>query len=109
MTLTHEYHHRQTHTAPDPRIASSFPTVLLYVIDTPRSANPSTFVSNMLYLCRCTCTPPYLATADLIDACSVFYRAQLPLVVCFNKVDVLSHDFAVGVMPHMTWRDVDDA
>lgn len=61
-------------------LSSTFPTVLLYVIDTPRSSNPSTFVSNMLYLC------------------SVFYRAQLPLVVCFNKVDVQSHDFAVEWM-----------
>jgi len=29
-------------------IASSFPTVLLYVVDTPRATKPLTFVSNMM-------------------------------------------------------------
>jgi hypothetical protein len=33
-------------------IASRFPTVVLYVVDTERSTNPSTFMSNMLYACR---------------------------------------------------------
>jgi hypothetical protein len=31
-------------------------------------------------------------------ACSIFYRTQLPLVVCFNKTDVISHEFAVEWM-----------
>ncbi|OXT09924.1 hypothetical protein B9K03_11930, partial [Rothia sp. Olga] len=29
--------------------ASSFPTVIAYLIDTPRNTNPTTFMSNMLY------------------------------------------------------------
>mmetsp|Transcript_4359 Transcript_4359/g.5058 ORF Transcript_4359/g.5058 Transcript_4359/m.5058 type:complete len:196 (+) Transcript_4359:1-588(+) len=57
-------------------IASTFPTVLLYVIDTPRSVNPVTFMSNMLY------------------ACSILYKTKLPFVVVFNKTDVVSHEFA---------------
>mmetsp|Transcript_15086 Transcript_15086/g.17725 ORF Transcript_15086/g.17725 Transcript_15086/m.17725 type:complete len:395 (-) Transcript_15086:1891-3075(-) len=57
-------------------IASTFPTVLLYIIDTPRSANPVTFMSNMLY------------------ACSILYKTKLPFVIVFNKTDILSHDFA---------------
>ena len=32
--------------------ASSFPTVVIYVMDTSRSTNPVTFMSNMLYACR---------------------------------------------------------
>ena len=32
-------------------IASSFPTVIAYIIDTPRTASTSTFMSNMLYAC----------------------------------------------------------
>jgi GTPase SAR1 family protein len=32
--------------------ASTFPTVLVYVVDTPRTASPNTFMSNMLYACR---------------------------------------------------------
>ncbi|GJD06501.1 GPN-loop GTPase 1 [Galdieria sulphuraria] len=32
-------------------IASSFPTILLYVVDTPRATKPLTFVSNMIYAC----------------------------------------------------------
>lgn len=32
--------------------ASSFPCVVIYVMDTSRSVNPVTFMSNMLYACR---------------------------------------------------------
>lgn len=34
----------------------------------------------------------------MLYACSIFYRTQLPLVVCFNKTDVISHEFAVEWM-----------
>lgn len=64
--------------------ASTFPTVVAYVIDTPRSTNPVTFMSNMLY------------------ACSILYKTRLPLVLTFNKVDVAKHEFALEVcMPFM--------
>ena len=59
--------------------ASTFPTVIAYVVDTPRSANPVTFMSNMLY------------------ACSILYKTRLPLVLVFNKVDVAKHEFALEV------------
>ena len=32
-------------------LSSTLPTILLYVIDTPRSSQPITFMSNMLYAC----------------------------------------------------------
>ncbi|CAM9537135.1 unnamed protein product, partial [Hapterophycus canaliculatus] len=48
-------------------LASAFPTTLVYVVDTPRTANPTTFMSNMLY------------------ACSVLYKSRLPLVLALNK------------------------
>ncbi|PIO10926.1 hypothetical protein AB205_0096450, partial [Aquarana catesbeiana] len=32
-------------------LASSFPSVVVYVMDTSRSVNPVTFMSNMLYAC----------------------------------------------------------
>ncbi|MQM02696.1 hypothetical protein Taro_035469 [Colocasia esculenta] len=60
--------------------ASTFPTIVIYVVDTPRSANPVTFMSNMLY------------------ACSILYRTRLPLVLAFNKVDVAKHEFALEVL-----------
>ncbi|XP_039115461.1 GPN-loop GTPase QQT2 [Dioscorea cayenensis subsp. rotundata] len=60
--------------------ASTFPTVIAYVVDTPRSANPVTFMSNMLY------------------ACSILYKTRLPLVLVFNKVDVAKHEFALEWM-----------
>lgn len=57
-------------------LASSFPTVLAFVVDTPRcAASPTTFMSNMLY------------------ACSIMYRTRLPVVVVFNKIDVVPHEF----------------
>ena len=62
-------------------LASAFPTVLCFVIDTARCASsPNTFMSNMLY------------------ACSMFYRTRLPIVIAFNKNDVVPHDFAVEWM-----------
>ena len=33
-------------------LASMVPTVMVYVVDTPRSTEPITFMSNMLYACR---------------------------------------------------------
>ena len=38
-------------------IASSLPTVVAYVIDTPRTTAPVTFMSNMLYACSCANLP----------------------------------------------------
>ena len=61
-------------------LAASLPTVIVYVIDTPRSARPVTFMSNMLY------------------ACSILYKFRLPLVLVFNKTDVLPADFATEWM-----------
>ncbi|KAI9684075.1 MAG: hypothetical protein M1820_010904 [Bogoriella megaspora] len=50
-------------------LASSFPTVIAYIIDTPRSGSTSTFMSNMLY------------------AISILYKTKLPLILVFNKID----------------------
>jgi GTPase SAR1 family protein len=62
-------------------LASAFPTVLVFVVDTVRcAASPNTFMSNMLY------------------ACSMMYRTRLPLVVCFNKTDVVSAEFCMEWM-----------
>ena len=62
-------------------LASAFPTVLCFVVDTARCASsPNTFMSNMLY------------------ACSMLFRTRLPLVVCFNKTDVVSHEFCLDWM-----------
>ncbi|CAI5742621.1 unnamed protein product [Peronospora destructor] len=61
-------------------LASTFPSVIVYVVDTPRTASPNTFMSNMLY------------------ACSILYKLKLPFVVVFNKIDVLRHDFAIEWM-----------
>ncbi|PPQ77834.1 hypothetical protein CVT25_015328 [Psilocybe cyanescens] len=61
-------------------IASSLPTVVAYVIDTPRTTAPATFMSNMLY------------------ACSILYKTKLPFILVFNKTDVQPHNFAVEWM-----------
>ncbi|KAI1804916.1 hypothetical protein F4811DRAFT_518167 [Daldinia bambusicola] len=57
-------------------LASTFPTVIAYIIDTPRTASTSTFMSNMLY------------------ACSILYKSKLPMILVFNKTDVKDADFA---------------
>lgn len=56
--------------------ASTFPTVIAYIVDTPRNSSPTTFMSNMLY------------------ACSILYKTKLPMIIVFNKTDVKKSDFA---------------
>lgn len=57
-------------------LASSFPTVIAYIIDTPRTTSTSTFMSNMLY------------------ACSILYKTKLPMILVFNKTDAQDAAFA---------------
>lgn len=61
-------------------LASSFPTAILYVIDTTRCTNPNSFMSNMLY------------------ACSIYYKTRLPILLAFNKTDVQPCEFALEWM-----------
>lgn len=51
-------------------LSSTFPTCILYVVDTPRNLNPVTFMSNMMY------------------ACSIMYKTKLPFILVFNKIDI---------------------
>lgn len=43
--------------------ASSFPTVVLYILDTPRCTSPQSFMSNML------------------QAVSILYKTKLPMIL----------------------------
>ncbi|KAH9062565.1 XPA-binding protein 1 [Lactarius deliciosus] len=61
-------------------VASSLPTVIAYIVDTPRATAPATFMSNMLY------------------ACSILYKTKLPFIIVFNKIDAQPHDFALNWM-----------
>ncbi|XP_008308079.1 GPN-loop GTPase 1 [Cynoglossus semilaevis] len=61
-------------------LASTFPCVVVYVMDTPRSVNPITFMSNMLY------------------ACSILYKTKLPFIIAMNKTDIINHSFALEWM-----------
>jgi len=56
-------------------LASSYSTVLAYIIDTPCSSSPATFISNMLY------------------ACSMLYKTSLPIMLVCNKTDVKDASF----------------
>lgn len=60
--------------------ATESPTVIAYIVDTPRCRSPSTFMSNMLY------------------ACSILYKTKLPMVIVFNKTDVQDAEFATEWM-----------
>uniref|UniRef100_A0A914NGI2 GPN-loop GTPase n=1 Tax=Meloidogyne incognita TaxID=6306 RepID=A0A914NGI2_MELIC len=53
-------------------LADKYPTIIAYVVDSARSTNPRTFMSNMLY------------------ACSILYRTKLPFFLVLNKSDVVS-------------------
>lgn len=58
-------------------LASTLPCCVLFVVDGPRCASsPRTFMSNML------------------QACSVLYKMNLPIVLAFNKSDACDISFA---------------
>lgn len=61
-------------------LAANYPTVIAYIVDTPRCVKPATFMSNMLY------------------ACSIMYKTRLPMVLVFNKTDVEPAYFALDWM-----------
>lgn len=61
-------------------LALVYPTILIYVIDLVRNQNPNVFVSNMLY------------------ALSIMYKMQLPLVIVYNKKDIVKEDLCVKWM-----------
>lgn len=75
-------------------LGSSFPTGILYVVDTPRCTSPTTFLSSMLY------------------CCSVLYKTRLPIIACFNKTDAVPCEFALEWMTdfesYLTALDTDD-
>ncbi|KAL7772045.1 hypothetical protein CFE70_001998 [Pyrenophora teres f. teres 0-1] len=57
-------------------VCQYIPTVIAYIIDTPRTTSTSTFMSNMLY------------------ACSILYKTKLPMILVFNKTDAQDAQFA---------------
>ena len=61
-------------------LGATYPTVIVYIMDTPRSSNPVTFMSNMLY------------------AVSILYKYRLPFIVVLNKTDIIHHRFALEWM-----------
>jgi len=61
-------------------LASTTPTVILYVMDVAKCTSPVTFMSNMMY------------------ACSILYKTELPFVIILNKNDIISHKFALEWM-----------
>lgn len=61
-------------------LASTFPTVILFVVDIPRCGQTATFISTMLY------------------ACSILYRSELPIVLALTKSDVSPSDQIISWM-----------
>lgn len=57
-------------------LAATYPTIIIYVLDTVRSTNPQTFMSNMLY------------------ACSILYKYKLPFIIAMNKIDIVDCKYA---------------
>lgn len=61
-------------------LSATFPTVVLFVADTTRCLSPQTFVSTMLY------------------SSGIMLKQQLPLLLVFNKIDVVSADVVIEWM-----------
>jgi GTPase SAR1 family protein len=97
-------------------IASSLPTVVAYIIDTPRTTAPATFMSNMLYACSLVALiflflsfVNFIRIESLVDSTApimalffhtsrILYKTRLPFLLVFNKTDVQAHDFALEWM-----------
>ncbi|OAF66942.1 GPN-loop GTPase 1 [Intoshia linei] len=58
-------------------LSSSFPTVLVYMVDTIRCSNTTSFMTNMLY------------------GSSILFKFTLPFLMIFNKVDMESSEIAI--------------
>ncbi|KAE8303649.1 ATP-binding protein [Giardia duodenalis] len=56
---------------------SAYPTILLYIVDSERCLNPITFVASMLY------------------CCSIMERLELPVIIVFNKSDLIAPSLSV--------------
>uniref|UniRef100_A0A2P2I778 GPN-loop GTPase 1 n=1 Tax=Hirondellea gigas TaxID=1518452 RepID=A0A2P2I778_9CRUS len=70
-------------------LASVYPTIIVYVVDTVRSNNTQTFMANMVY------------------ACSILYKYKLPFVMVFNKIDITDCKFAFDWMrDFVSFQDV---
>lgn len=65
-------------------LGQTLPTVVVYVMDTSRSVNPTTFMSNML------------------NACSILYKTTLPFILVMNKCDIIDNGFALEWMQDFT-------
>ena len=61
-------------------LSCTFPTLTLYLADTVRCENPNTFMSNMLY------------------SLSIMYKSRIPLLLAFNKTDLMDHKFLISWM-----------
>ncbi|MES1919738.1 GPN-loop GTPase 1, variant 2 [Bonamia ostreae] len=66
-------------------LSTSFPTAILFVVDSTRTKSPVTFMSNMMY------------------ACSILYKTNLPLLFCAgnNKTESFS---TKSISIRMKWR-----
>ena len=69
-------------------VASALPTVIAYIVDTPRAVAPATFMSNMLYACRYVAFFP----CPRDDSCHPGYDSipSYPVVSVANKYSSVS-------------------
>lgn len=61
-------------------ISSIMPTVVVYVMDSSRCTNATTFMSNMLY------------------ACSIMFKTKLPFFIVLNKTDIVDASYCLEWM-----------
>ena len=87
-------------------LAATYPTILIYVIDTPRCQDPITFMSNMTYACSILYKTklPFLLSIYYIYILSLLHLSLHLLLllllfrIVFNKIDIQSHLFAINWM-----------
>jgi hypothetical protein len=66
-------------------LASTYPTVLAYIVDVGRCERPGTWMGNMLYGCSCVFLS--LFSHRGLRGNRILYKTRLPFILVFNKID----------------------
>ncbi|OAV98534.1 hypothetical protein PTTG_01826 [Puccinia triticina 1-1 BBBD Race 1] len=83
-------------------IASSLPTVVAYIIDTPRTTAPATFMSNMLYACSKHWSPKTSRMRARAVGCSAM--TGFGMKEFFEAVDEARQEYETDYRPELVRR-----
>ena len=78
-------------------VASALPTVIAYIVDTPRAVAPATFMSNMLYACRYVIADFYFLAVSRVGLHCWHWESP---EMCFLELQSSNSGYSVSCMTH---------